>query len=288
MHVTSPCPHGRRLSMRRPLAAVLMLALAGAGGLAHGAGFDETMKAPMMKSAVDLTSQIESFATRYRAVRDATPAQLVTNVPLSRQQFDFSWQLERAVNERQPLGDLEALGFTSLDNGGYKIDTRLHPEWRLQGEYIATMFSSNLREGVFVELQERGFRPEDVAALREYVASHDVKQAARGATLPVALAFQKVVRKFDKAGRPVPEALVVSYWYQSSREYSESNRLWSEGLLNSLDAQRQRVLLSYLSELVSFKSLFPESVEEGIRQTLATIRSPDLEKQLTLMQGEAP
>jgi hypothetical protein len=265
-----------------------MLALAGAGGLAHTAGFDEKLKAPMMKDAAIFKTEVQGFASKYRAVRDATPAQLVTNASLAKQQFDFSWQLERAVNERRPLPEPESVGLMSLDNGGYKIDTRRNPEWRSQGEYIATMFKGNLRDGVFSELLERGFRPDDVAALKEYISSHDVDQATRAAILPVALAFQRVVQKFDKAGRPVPDVLVVSYWYQSTREYFEANRAWSEGLLKNLDAQRQRVLISYLSELVSFKSVIPENVQEGIRQTLESIRSPDLEKQLTENEGVVP
>jgi hypothetical protein len=58
--------------------------------------------------------------------------------------------------------------------------------------------------------------------------------------------------------------------------------------LQSLDAQRARVLLSYLSELVSFKSLIPESVDEGVIQTLTSIRAPDLEQRLTTPEGVAP
>jgi hypothetical protein len=265
-----------------------MLALAGAGGLAHAAGFDEKLKAPMMKDAADLLTQAQGFSTQYRAIRDASPAQLISNASLARQQFDLGWQVERAINERKPLPELESLGFVSLGNGGYQIDTRQHPEWRAQGEFLATMLSSNLREGVFAELQQRGFRGEDVAALNQYIGLHDVKKAARAAKVPVALAFQRVVQKFDKAGRPVPNALVVSYWYQSAREYSEAHRTWSEGLLLSLDAQRARVLLSYLSELVSFKSLIPESVDEGVIQTLTSIRAPDLEQRLTTPEGVAP
>ena len=287
MHVTSPC-QCRRRSMRQPFAAVLMLALAGAGGVADAAGFDQKLKAPMMKDAPDLKTQAQSLAAKYRAIREATPAHLVSDASLAKQQVDLSWQLERAVNERRPLQELESVGFTSLGNGGYSIDTRQNPEWRPQGEYIATMFKSNLRQGVFAELLERGFRPEDVAALKEYIDSHDVRQTTRASVLPVALAFQQVVRKFDKAGRPVPDALVVSYWYQSTREYFEANRTWSEGLLKTLDAQRQRVLLSYLSELVSFKSVLPENVDEGIRQTLASVRSPNLETRVLATEGEVP
>jgi hypothetical protein len=59
-------------------------------------------------------------------------------------------------------------------------------------------------------------------------------------------------------------------------------------LLKSLDAQRVRILLSFLSEVESFKSLIPESVPEGIVQTLTDIRSPDLEKRWMAPEGVAP
>jgi len=72
MHVTSPCRE-QRDSRSRTFAAVLMLALAGAGGLAQAAGFDEKLKAPMMKDAADLRTQIESFAPRYREILPPLP-----------------------------------------------------------------------------------------------------------------------------------------------------------------------------------------------------------------------
>lgn len=284
MQVNSPCP-SRRHAMPRPFAALLMLALAGVGSLAHGMGFDESLRAPMMKSAADFKTQAQSFAAKFRAVRDAAPAQMVTDASLARQQFEMSWQLERAVNERRPLSEPESLGLVSMENGGYQIDTRENPQWRAQGEYIATMFKSNVREGTFNELRERGFRPEDIEALRTYIGSHDVDVASQAATQSVARAFQAVVRKFDRAAKPVPDALVMSYWYQSGRAFQEANRTWSEGLLKTIDAQRQRVLSSYLAELVSFKSLTPSSVEEGIRQTLEAIRSSHLDKGLTISEG---
>jgi hypothetical protein len=287
MHVTSVC-QGRRRSMRRPLAAVLMFTIAALGGVAHAVGFDEKLKAPMMTSAADFKAQSKSFATRYRDTGAATPAELVTNLSLTKQQFDLSWQLERAINEGRPPDGIEAMGFVSLGNGGYSIDTKKHPEWRAQGERIAAIFNSILRDDVFGELLQRGFRPDDVSALKEYIASHDVKQATRAATATVAVAFQKLVQKFDKAGRPIPDALVVSYWYQSTLAYSNASRAWSEGLLKILDAQRRRVLLSYLSEQESQKSLIPESVSEAIKGTLASLRSPDFEKRLQTMDGDAP
>jgi hypothetical protein len=171
MNVTSCCA-GRRRSKRLSLAAVLMVAL-GLGGVVHAAEFDEKLKTPKMKSAADFKSQAQSFATKYREVRAANPAQLVTDASLAKQQFDLKWQLERAINERRPPGDLETLGFQELDNGGYSIDTRKYPEWRAQGDNIATIFGSNLGDGFYEELLQRGFRP------RRCGGSHGVHSHSR-------------------------------------------------------------------------------------------------------------
>jgi hypothetical protein len=264
-----------------------MLALAGIGGVAHAVEFDEKVKAPMMKSAADLKTQAQSFATRYREIRAATPAQLVTNASLVKQQFDLSWQIEHAINERRPPSDLQAMGFVSLGNGGYSIDTLKYPEWHVEGDSIASIFNSVLRDDVFAELLQRGFRAEDVVTLKEYIASHDVAQSIGAATVPIVLGFQRMVKKFDKAGKPVPDPLVISYWYQNTRARGEANRVWSEGLLEALDAQRRRVLLSYLSEQESKRDLIPESVSEAIRGTLASMRSPNFEKLLSPSDGGA-
>ncbi len=130
MPVTSNCQGWRRLK-RPPLAAVLMLALAGFGGAAQAVEFDEKLKAPMMKSAADMRTQAKSFATKYREIRAATPAQLITNASLAQQQFDLTWQFERAVNEGRAAGRASRqLGLVNRGDGSYSIDLDEHPEWR--------------------------------------------------------------------------------------------------------------------------------------------------------------
>lgn len=285
MHVTSFC-QGRRSPVQGALAAVLMLALASVCELAHAVGFDERLSAPMMKSATDFRSQAQSLTARFREIQSSTPAQLVTSASLARQQFDLSWQVEREINEQRPPVDLEALGFVNLGNGSYSIDTRQHPEWRPVSEKIAVVFNSSFRNDVYEELMQRGFRPEDVATLKQYIATQDLKQAIRVSTVPVAQGFQRLVQKFDKIGRPVPDSMVVSYWYQSNRARFDANRAWSDGLLKVMDAQRTRILLSYVSELESSRTLIPESVSDGINSTLASMRSPDFAEQTT--EGDAP
>jgi hypothetical protein len=104
----------------------------------------------------------------------------------------------------------------------------------------------------------------------------------------MARGFQKLVQKFDKLRMPVPDSAVISYWYQSGRAYSEANRAWSNGLLQVLDAQRNRVLLSYLTEMETSTTLAPENVDEGISTTLASVRSGDFERLLQTQEGDAP
>jgi hypothetical protein len=202
----------------------------------------------------------------------------------------LAWQLERAVNEGRPLGELETIGFVSRGDGSYSIDLTKHPEWRVLPEAIETSLASDLLDGVCAALLERGFRSEDVSTLKAYVATHDAKAAASAATLPATLGFSRVVRKFDKAGIAVPDALVISHWYQNTRTMIEANRAWAEGLLKTLDAHRRRVLLSYFTDEVrGTRFMVPESVSVAISQTLAVTRLPDFEQRVTAeTMGDAP
>ena len=62
------------------------------------------------------------------------------------------------------------------------------------------------------------------------------------------MSFSKIVKKYDKIKRPVDDAAVLSYIYQREKLKAEKGREWAEGLLNSLDAQRARILLAYFVE----------------------------------------
>jgi hypothetical protein len=289
MQVTSNCP-GRRRLKRPPLAAVLMLALAGFAGVAQAVEFDEKLKAPMMKSAAEWKTQAQAFATKYRDVRAATPRQLISNPSLAGQQFDLTWQLEQAINERRPLTDIESMGFTPKGDGSYVVDYAKNPEWRAMADIVSANLSSNLLDSICEALLVRGFRPEDVSILKAYVAAHDANAAVHAATLPPTLGFGRVVKKFDNAGRPVPDALVISHWYQNTRIVMETNRAWVDGLLNALDAQRARVLLSFFTNEVQGSLLLsPESVDAAIGQTLAAVRLPDFEQRVSMpTTGGAP
>jgi hypothetical protein len=277
MHVTSS-RQGRRHSKRRPFAAVLMLALAGAGGLAHAAGFDEKLKAPMMKSAAQTHAQAKEFGARFREVRAATPSQVVTNAALAREGFDLRWQVEHAIDERQPLENFAELGFESLGNGSYKVNLNEHPEWGDLPSGMVSILSGPNLDPLADALGQVGFRPEDISTLKNYVRARNPRLASKSATLPVALAFAKAVRKFDRARRPVPDALVLSYVYQTSRAISESDRLWAAELLKQFDAQRARVLLSTFMEFPATGEWHPTDPDRVIASQLAAVRLPNFDE----------
>lgn len=288
MHVTSVC-QGRRRSMRRPLAAVLMFGIAALGGVAHAVEFDEKLKAPMMKSNAQTFAQAKEFGARYREVQAATPSQVITNASLAREKFDLRWQVERAIDQRKPIEEFAELGFESLGNGSYKVDLNAHPEWDdLSSGFVGILASPDL-DPLVQALIQLGFRPEDGATLKNYVATHDAKIASSIATLPIALGFARIVRKFDKAQRPVPDALVFSYLYQTTRAVSESNRLWVVELLKQFDAQRARILLATFQQFPSSVSWSPSDPAAVVASQLSAVRLPNFEEIVTAeAKGVAP
>lgn len=281
--------HGWGRLKRPPLAAVLMLALAGVGGIANAVEFDETIKAPMMKNAAETRAQAKSFAVKYRETRAATPALLITNASLARQQFDLKWQIQRAIDEGKPLDEFAELGLVSQGDGTFGIDMREHPQWETFPETIVGLLAGSNTAFSAPALVQRGFRPEDVDNFKNYISTHNPIVASKTAALPVALGFSRTVGKYDRLKRPVPDSLVIAFFYQSARAVSESNRAWVVDLLNQFDAQRRRILLSIFLEFETTSIWGPDNVKAGIASALANARLPNFEELATAdAKGVAP
>ena len=274
MHVPSNC-HGRqRHRWRAAIAPMLMLVLA---AFTHAAEFDEKLKAPTMKDTAELRSQAQAYSARFARVRDASPEQLLRDAALAREKFDVAWKIQWAINERKPIGELAESGVTLQPNGSYAVDTVGHPEWVDLSNTIAILLIGENQQHWIPLLIARGFRPQDVELLKSYVQGHDPMKASAEATLPIALSFGRTVRKYDKLKRPVPDALVHSFWYQRAFAASESDRAWVLGLMRVLDAQPQRILVSSFAELKQTMYWIPENVPEGIASFLEVVRRPDFE-----------
>jgi len=274
---------------RPSIAAVLILALVGLGTAAHAVEFEEKLKAPAMANAAALSTQAKSLAARFAEIRTSNPAQLITNNSLARQQFDLMWQLERAIDEHKPLGEMAELGVIAHDNGSYSIDQAQYPVWSDVTDGLIALTQPDFLDNTCKGLQQRGFRPEDIMAFREYLGSHDLRDATGAASHPLAIGFSRTVRKYDKLKLAVPDSLVISYLYQRQRISSDAHRAWAQGLLSRFDAQRVRILLSLAMETDGSLTMLPEDPAVVIPETLALVRQPDFEQRVNAeARGVAP
>jgi hypothetical protein len=258
----------------------MTLILAGFAGGAQAVEFDEKVKAPMVRNGVELKTQAESYSASFARLGGVPPVEMVSSKALTQEYFEAKWQLQRSLDDKQPMEDLTALGLVK-DGNGFSIDYNAFPQWKPFYEVLAELMPSMDMDNLGPLLVARGFRDADVAAIRRYVETHDLDAAISVQTLPLAISFSKTVKKYDKIKRPAGKDQVLAFLYQRSKVEVEAQRVWSEGLLRTLDDQRVRVLRSYFSELKSTGYWAPDDVEAGVSGLLALMRLPDYEQRVT-------
>jgi hypothetical protein len=256
---------------------VMVLMLASFAGRAQAVEFDEKLKAPKAMGGAELKTQAESYSASFALLRAGSPSEMVTNQALTRDRFELEWQITRALEDKRPLEDLSAIGLEKYENG-FRIDYDGFPQWQPFPEKLASLMPTMNMDAVGPLLVARGFRDSDVAALRSYLETHDLKAETSARTLPLAISFSKVVKKYDKIKRPVGKEIVFSFLYQRDRTGVEARRAWAEGLIGILDEQRVRVLQSYLSELAGTGYWSPSDADAGVANLLALMRLPDYEQ----------
>ena len=277
MNRSSHCRGARHLRA----AAGLLLLFTSLAGIASAVEFDEKLKAPLIRDPAELRTQAQAYSARFAELQDAAGEQLITNRTLAGERFDLSWQLQQAIDAHRPLGDLSAIGFVSREDGSYHIDFNSFPQWERVDRKLATLLPTYQRESLVQILSNRGFTADETAKLEAYLASRDAGAEANQRRLPIALSFSKVVKKYDKLRRPVPDAVVLSYIYQRERASAEATREWAAGLLEAIGAHGSRILLSAMSEGTSTSVFAPSDQAAGIADTLAAVRRPDFEQQAT-------
>jgi len=264
-----------------PRVVALLLMLASFAGGAQAVEFDEKLKAPMVKDAAVLRTDAQSYIAKFNTLKDASPQDVIKNRALNTERFDLTWQIQQAIDAKRPLGDLSAIGLERRDDGSYRVDYNASPQWNRPEELFMIVFSGIDWPGFGAQLISRGFREADVASLKSYVSTHDLQQTNLQESLPLALSFSKVVKKYDKIKRPVDDAAVLSFIYQREKLKAENGREWAEGLLNSVDAQRARILLAHFSEFQSTALWAPSDQRAGIDYQLQLMRLPNYEQLAT-------
>jgi len=289
MHVPSYWSGTQRPRRLGRFAAASLAALAGLVSIVHAAEFDQKLQAPRVVNLADLRQQVQSFAAHFAELQSASPVTLNTDRALSQQRFDLMWQIQQAIDVHKPLGDLSAVGLTAREDGGVNVDLDAFPQWNRLDTFLAGALPQMDLAALGQNLANRGFVEGDMEKLKAYLATHDARAATDAANLPLALSFSKLVKKYDKIKRPVPENVVLSYLYQREKVATETQRAWLNGLLESVDEHSARVLLSFFAESKFSAIWAPSDQAAGIADVLATVRLPDFEQlAVKQAQGEAP
>jgi len=262
------------MSFRRCLLALPLLALVAS---ASAVEFDEKLRAPLVRSGAELKPKLESYVSLVKSVQGREPLEVVSNATLARDHFDTVWSLGRLVDARQPLPELEALGFVAKPNGSYTINTTDHPEWRPLHQSLTLLTNTGVMDGSAEAFLARGMSTEQLALLRQYVADHDLERARDEGKLKLGLAANKVAKKLQKLKR-LDDNFMWSYIYQKSLDDSEIIHRWASGLLQALEPQSRRIIASYFDEQRGSWSISPTPVEPAVKYERDLLLRPDFEQ----------
>lgn len=278
MHVASNQRGRPKRPRRGPVTGAFMVLLAGLAGFAQAVDFNEKLKAPMVMGAPQLKTMAEGYSANFARLAAASPTEMVNNKGLFLERFELKWLVTRAVDDRLPLEGLSAIGFVKRENGSVEIDLNAFPQWASFSDALVAMMPTMDYDLTGALLINRGFRESDIAAVRNYLATHDLKLAIAAKTLPIAISFSRLIKKHDGLKLAVSRDLVYSFIYQREKAEAMTQREWAEGLLQVLDAQRVRVLHSYFDEMTRFSIWVPSDTEAGVAGVLALVRLPDYEQ----------
>lgn len=269
------------------LASALMVLALSTGAAASGAPFDQNVRAPKVTTPQELRTRLQTqFATIQQKRADETPGAFVRDRAAHQQWSDLRFALNTALDEGRSLGDLSSLGLQSTPDGGYEADLKQFPQW--SPSRMGMLGKPEILEGMAPALKARGFRDSDLDAVRAYVKDHNAEHAAFAERKELADTFAKRLQARKAAGQAVDRDEVLSYVYQQNRVIDEARREWAVGLLDVLDKQRQRALLSYLDEIGgTLKFDAPKRViDERIEETVAPLLSGDYLKMIERREAE--
>jgi hypothetical protein len=258
---------------KRLIASVLLLAVFLAGHT-QAAPFDEKAKAPRVASSQALRTKLEAhFATFERKQQDADPAAFIRDRVAHKQWSDLYFAVQLAMDEKTALKGLDSFGLVARPGGKYVVDLRAFPQWEPLDSRLNKLRNEEVVESYVPALKARGFRDEDVGALQAYLANNDPDMAVYAEGRQLVETFAKRLQGQRKAGQKLNLQEVLAYRYQKSMLRAEAQRSWALGLMDSLDKQRQRALVSFLDEGFQSEMMFSEAAE-SIDETLEQEAEP--------------
>jgi hypothetical protein len=234
------------------LGASVTALLALLAGPTQAAPFDEKLNAPRVATSQALRTKLEAhFATFQRKQQDPDPAAFIRDRVAYRQWSDLYFAVLLAMDERTALKDLAEFGLVAQAGGKYSVDLHAFPQWEPLDSRLHRLKNPEILESYVPALEARGFRDEDVTALRTYVATHDPELTLNTEGRQLVDTFAKRLQAQRKGGQRLNLQEVLAYRYQKSSLRADVERRWAVGLMDVLDKHRQRILVSFLDEFQS-------------------------------------
>jgi hypothetical protein len=237
---------------RKPRASVALLFALLLAGPIQSAPFDEKMKAPRAATSQVLRTKLAAhFATFERKQQDSDPAAFIRDRLVHKQWTDLYFSVQPAMDEKTPLQDLGAFGLVARPDGKYTVDLHEFPQWEPLDSRLHRLTNEEVVESYVPALKARGFRDEDVDALRAYLANNDPRVTIQVEGRQLVETFARRLQAQRQQGQRLNLQEVLAYRYQKSSLRAEAGRRWAVGLMDALDKQRQRILVSFLDEFQS-------------------------------------
>ena len=211
---------------------------------------DERLPVPSGADQQSLRSRAAEFRASFlqKALLAGVPGAFLRDAATYHKRGDIIWSIQQGLGEGRAL-DLTELGFSRSAGGAYTIKVREAPQWSPFDFFLEVLSTESGAEGHLVALKERGFREQDTEVLRSYLRGHRPGQISLLQNERLTEKFAVSVAERRKRGAPIAREEVQAFNYRASRNADEARRLWAVGLLDALDLQRQRILMSYFEEL---------------------------------------
>ena len=251
---------------------------------AQGAPFNQQLEAPQAIGP-QLRDKIQRHLKAAERKRSQGDEALLRDPAAHQEAVDLEFAIRRRLDEGQPLGDdaeFAQLGLLKQADGSYRVQTKDFPQWRSLDQQLLWFSDAQALEGFMPALQARGFRPDDVDALREYVRTHDVQAAMFSEQ-------KELVQTFATRAPTATKEEVLAFVHQGNRLRREYERRWAVGLLDALSAHSRRVLTSYLLEEWPAEIVFgpPERILDArIAETLLLFRTGEYQRQLDKQESD--
>jgi hypothetical protein len=230
---------------------------------------------------------IRDYFATYARVNAESPSGIARNKAAYQQYFETQWRLQRAIDTRQPLADLSEFGLTPNNDGSYSADPVQYPQWSPLPMDLSRLGEPQYLDFAAKELKERGFRDQDIEALKDYVAKGPPRNQASKAELDLTDGYFARVKAQVAAKQKVSASQLLSYAYQVGRVRTERERLWALGLLDALDRQRQRILESYFAEQLGRITITPDDIDAQVKIAVDSVVTGEFDRQMREQRKEA-